>query len=574
MGYQTGQNDPDWFDVLRPTKLPAFENEFGEDGRFFAGVRQSRFGVQGLHAHRHGRAQDHLRVRAVRHRRGRGTDDVPAAPRLGRAGRRSAPARPGARSWTPTSSRTRSSTGDRTAWCSSATCRCAGRPWQDGDSRFTVALERPGRQRRPGRLRRPHRARGRQGPLPAARPLGALPHGAATGATSRSPASCGRSSGTTSTTTRSTSRRRHGLGHQPQLEHQAHGQEARGPRLSVRLRRGHPELHERRAGGRRHREQPRRTRARPSPARRCPSSASSPSSTTTGARSGRARSATRCVDIDNSDGQSADAFKTGQYALANLLYYPAPNVIWGPRSSGASARTSATASPRTTSASSSRPSTTSSSRWEASDERTQDCLVGRRLCAAAALRARPDARPRPGRRPPAEIEAALKAAYAKYKDLKEGKNADYIPALAKVDSNIYGIALVTVDGKVYTAGDIKSEVSIQSISKVFTMAKVIEEQGPDAIEKNIGVDATGHALQLHRRRRVRAEGAGRAGDEPAGEPRRHHRHQHGQGRDAATRSGTGSSASTPTSPAGRSRSTRRSSSPRATPTSATRRSRC
>ncbi len=78
---------------------------------------------------------------------------------------------------------------------------------------------------------------------------------------------------------------------------------------------------------------------------------------------------------------------------------------------------------------------------------------------------------------PAEIQAALDAAYAKYKDLKEGKNADYIPALAKVDSNIYGIALVTTDGKVYTAGDIKSEVSIQSISKVFTMAKVIEEQG-------------------------------------------------------------------------------------------------
>src|SRR5512136_1509783 len=92
---------------------------------------------------------------------------------------------------------------------------------------------------------------------------------------------------------------------------------------------------------------------------------------------------------------------------------------------------------------------------------------------------------------PADIQKAVDAAYAKYKDLKEGKNADYIPALAKVDSNIYGIALVTTDGKVYTVGDIKSEVSIQSISKVFTMAKVIEEQGPEAIEKTIGVDATG-----------------------------------------------------------------------------------
>jgi glutaminase len=92
---------------------------------------------------------------------------------------------------------------------------------------------------------------------------------------------------------------------------------------------------------------------------------------------------------------------------------------------------------------------------------------------------------------PVQIQNALDAAYAKYRNIKEGANADYIPALAKVDPKIYGIALVTNDGKVYTAGDVKSEVSIQSISKVFTMAKVIEDQGPDAIEKRIGVDATG-----------------------------------------------------------------------------------
>jgi len=82
-------------------------------------------------------------------------------------------------------------------------------------------------------------------------------------------------------------------------------------------------------------------------------------------------------------------------------------------------------------------------------------------------------------------------AFNQFKGLKEGKNADYIPALAKVNPDLFGIALVTVDGKVYTAGDIKTEVSIQSISKVFTMAQVIQEQGLDAIEKRIGVDATG-----------------------------------------------------------------------------------
>jgi len=92
---------------------------------------------------------------------------------------------------------------------------------------------------------------------------------------------------------------------------------------------------------------------------------------------------------------------------------------------------------------------------------------------------------------PAGVQQAVDAAYGKYRTLKEGKNADYIPALAKVDPNLFGIAVVTSDGKVYSAGDIKTEVSIQSISKVFTMAQVIQEQGLDSIAQRIGVDATG-----------------------------------------------------------------------------------
>jgi glutaminase len=93
-----------------------------------------------------------------------------------------------------------------------------------------------------------------------------------------------------------------------------------------------------------------------------------------------------------------------------------------------------------------------------------------------------------------QIQSAVNAAYAKYKSLQEGKNADYIPALAKVDPNLFGIAVVTVDGKTYTAGDVKSEVSIQSISKVFTLANVLEESGADAVVDNIGVDSTGRVF--------------------------------------------------------------------------------
>ena len=45
-GYQFKQNHPDWFDVIRPVKLPAFPNEFAPNGKTYWGVRQSRFGVK------------------------------------------------------------------------------------------------------------------------------------------------------------------------------------------------------------------------------------------------------------------------------------------------------------------------------------------------------------------------------------------------------------------------------------------------------------------------------------------------------------------------------------------------
>jgi len=94
----------------------------------------------------------------------------------------------------------------------------------------------------------------------------------------------------------------------------------------------------------------------------------------------------------------------------------------------------------------------------------------------------------------ANIEKVLNEAYNKFKDVKEGANADYIKELATVDPNIYGIALVTTDGQIYTAGDITSMVSIQSVSKVFTLAKVIEEKGHQAVQDMIGVDATGEVF--------------------------------------------------------------------------------
>lgn len=97
----------------------------------------------------------------------------------------------------------------------------------------------------------------------------------------------------------------------------------------------------------------------------------------------------------------------------------------------------------------------------------------------------------PGR---AQVEAVVREAYEKFKNDPGGKNADYIPYLAKVDSKLFGIAIVTTDNQVLTMGDISYSFSIQSISKVFSQALAMEELGPDQFFAKIGSEPTGRAF--------------------------------------------------------------------------------
>ena len=46
IGYNFDQIHPDWFDVVRPTKLPAYENQYGTDGNVYFSVRQTRLGFK------------------------------------------------------------------------------------------------------------------------------------------------------------------------------------------------------------------------------------------------------------------------------------------------------------------------------------------------------------------------------------------------------------------------------------------------------------------------------------------------------------------------------------------------
>ncbi|WP_296810895.1 glutaminase, partial [Thiocapsa sp.] len=68
-----------------------------------------------------------------------------------------------------------------------------------------------------------------------------------------------------------------------------------------------------------------------------------------------------------------------------------------------------------------------------------------------------------------QIEAALAAGYAAAKGAKGGKNADYIPFLASVPSDLLGVCVVTTDGCIFKSGDSDDAFAIESISKVFTL---------------------------------------------------------------------------------------------------------
>jgi glutaminase len=95
---------------------------------------------------------------------------------------------------------------------------------------------------------------------------------------------------------------------------------------------------------------------------------------------------------------------------------------------------------------------------------------------------------------PAEFQAIVDKVHAKYLPLQEGANADYIPILTETPSDLFGVVIVTREGKVYSAGDVDYVFSIQSVSKPFTAALVMSQQGTEVLNEKIGVEPTGMAF--------------------------------------------------------------------------------
>ena len=104
------------------------------------------------------------------------------------------------------------------------------------------------------------------------------------------------------------------------------------------------------------------------------------------------------------------------------------------------------------------------------------------------------------------ISQVVNAAHDKHKNKRGGKNAGYIPALAGVDPQLFGICVATVDGQTFSAGTVEYQFALESISKVFTAALAMEQVGPRTFHRKVGADPTGEAfnsvlaLELHNNR--------------------------------------------------------------------------
>jgi len=76
---------------------------------------------------------------------------------------------------------------------------------------------------------------------------------------------------------------------------------------------------------------------------------------------------------------------------------------------------------------------------------------------------------------------------------ERGRVADYIPQLARIDAKHFGIAVTTVDGREFVAGDAATPFSIQSISKVFTLTLALGKIG-NGLWKRVGREPSGSAF--------------------------------------------------------------------------------
>lgn len=94
----------------------------------------------------------------------------------------------------------------------------------------------------------------------------------------------------------------------------------------------------------------------------------------------------------------------------------------------------------------------------------------------------------------APIEDYLAKLHRRISKTTGGTVANYIPELGKADSNLFGIALATIDGQLYATGDTDHAFTIQSVSKPFMYGHALDGHGRDFVLRHVGVEPTGEVF--------------------------------------------------------------------------------
>lgn len=89
------------------------------------------------------------------------------------------------------------------------------------------------------------------------------------------------------------------------------------------------------------------------------------------------------------------------------------------------------------------------------------------------------------------VDASLAGVLDSVRGLSAGAVADYIPELAKVDPDGLGLAMTSVAGHCYAAGDATVTFTMQSISKPFVYALALADLGPEAVHEHVGFEPSG-----------------------------------------------------------------------------------
>ncbi len=93
---------------------------------------------------------------------------------------------------------------------------------------------------------------------------------------------------------------------------------------------------------------------------------------------------------------------------------------------------------------------------------------------------------------PGLVQNLVEEAYKLFRSGTDGQNSQVYPALARADSSLFGISIVSVRGNVYSAGDCDHEFAIMSVSKPFVFALICELIGTEAARGKLGANATGY----------------------------------------------------------------------------------